>query len=161
MQKRVVSFASLCFLLLSILVLTNVVQANDLDTVAYINIAADDWTVELWPEQHFDPENNPTDVLATTEAVDGYGQYTVTADFSQTEAGFISSIDFLDLEISDGEIAYPNSYMNIDSFKVNGEEVVLGKTYTSSDDEITTRTNLYNEWVGDEITDGRTADGTG
>jgi hypothetical protein len=160
-QKRVVSVVSLCFLLLSILVFTTVVQANDLDTVAYINIAADGWSVQLWPDNHFDPENNPTDVIATTQVVDGYGQYTVMADFSQTEAGFISSIDFMDVEISNGELVYHNSFMQIDSFKVNGVEVVLGNTYTSSDDGITTRTNLYNEWVGDEITDGRTADGRG
>ena len=56
MQKRVVSVVSLCFLLLSILVFTTVVQANDLDTVAYINIAADGWSVQLWPDNHFDPK---------------------------------------------------------------------------------------------------------
>lgn len=161
MQKRVVLFVSLCFLLFGGLMLANVTHASDVDTVAYINIAADDWSVELWPENHFDAENNPTDVIATTAVVDGYGQYTVKADFSKTENGFISDVNFLDIEISNGEKVYPNSYMNIDSFKVNGAEAVLGKTYTSSDDDVDTRTNLYNEWVGDEIKEGRTADGTG
>lgn len=161
MQRRRVSVVALCFLLLSMVLMAQVVQADELETVAYINIAADNWTVQLWPENHFDPENNPTDVLGTTAVVDEYGQYTVSADFSQTEAGFISQIGFMDVEISNGELVYHNSFMQIDSFKVNGEEVVLGKTYTSSDDGITTRTNLYNEWVGEEITEGRSADGSG
>jgi len=159
-KKGRVSIVALCFLLLSILFMTSVVGADDADTVAYINIAADDWTVQIWPDNYFDPENNPTDVLGTTQVVDGFGQHTVEVDFSQTEAGFISQVGFLDLEISNGEAAYHNSFLQIDSFKVNGEEVVLGKTYTSSDDGITTRTNLHNEWVGEEIKEGRTADGT-
>ena len=127
MQRRRVSVVALCFLLLSMVLMAQVVQADELETVAYINIAADNWTVQLWPENHFDPVNNPTDVLGTTAVVDGYGQYTVSADFSQTEAGFISQIGFMDVEISNGELVYHNSFMQIDSFKVNGEEVVLGK----------------------------------
>lgn len=161
MQRKVLLIVSLCFLLFCGLAFGNAVYANDLDTIAYINIAADGWSVQIWPDNYFDPENNPTDVIGTTQAVDGYGQYTVKLDFSKTENGFITDVDFLDIEISNGELAYPNSYMNIDSFKVNGNEVALGKTYTSSDDEIDTRTNLYNEWVGGEIKEGRTADGTG
>ncbi|MDI9413011.1 MAG: hypothetical protein QM401_05500, partial [Bacillota bacterium] len=156
MHKRIILLVSLCFLLFGGLVL-----ANDSNTVAYINIAADGWSVQIWPDNYFDAENNPTDVIGTTQVVDGYGQYTAKVDFSKTENGFISEIGFLDIEISNGELAYPNSFMKIDSFKVNGEEVALGKTYTSSDDDIDTRVNLYNEWVSGEIKEGRTADGTG
>ena len=130
------------------------------EAVAYISFAANDWAVQLWGDHYFDPENNPTDAITKTESVDGYRQYTVAADFTGTEEGFANGIAFFDVEISNGELLYPNNFMRIDSLKINGEEVELAATYTSSDNGIDTRTNLYNEWVG-EITEGRTADGAG
>ena len=43
--------------------------------------------------------------------------------------------------------------------KVNGEAIQIGKAYTSSDDKIETRANLYNEWVAALPEDARRADG--
>ena len=43
---------------------------------------------------------------------------------------------------------------------INGEEYKLhGRNYTSSDDGLCTRTNLYNEWVAEAPDDARTNGG--
>ena len=50
--------------------------------------------------------------------------------------------------------------ITIDSVKFDGNEVALnGTPYTSSDDGVTTRVNLYNEWVSTLPDDARTVDG--
>lgn len=126
------------------------------ETVAYLSFADNAWTVQYWNDG-----NDYSPVVATTAEVTGNGTYTVGLDF--TEAGGAADIAFFDVEISNGEAAFPNSYMTIDSVKINGEEVALtGTPYTSSDDGVATRTNLYNAWVSDATTvdNARTADGS-
>ncbi len=125
----------------------------DGETTAYLSFADTEWAAQYW----FDGKDY-SPVVANNKVVTGYGQYTVSLDFTGVTAGFAKGIAFMDVEISGGETAYPNSFMTIDSLKINGEAVTLGKTYTSSDDGIATRTNLYNEWVP-EVTEGRTVDG--
>jgi hypothetical protein len=122
------------------------------DTVAYISFADSSWTNQYWYD------GNEYAVQATTAEVTDYGQYTVSLDFSGVDGGMAADVAFFDVEIAGGEAAFPDSYMQIDSVKVNGEEVEVGKTYTCSDNGEDTRTNLYNEWVTD-VTEGRTADG--
>lgn len=126
------------------------------ETVAYLSFADNGWAVQYWYDG-----NDYSPVVATTAEVTGNGTYTVGLDF--TEAGGAPDIAFFDVEISNGEAAFPNSYMTIDSVKINGEEVALtGTPYTSSDDGVATRTNLYNAWVSDATTvdNARTADGS-
>lgn len=126
------------------------------ETVAYLSFADNAWAVQYWNDG-----NDYSPVVATTAEVTGNGTYTVGLDF--TEAGGAPDIAFFDVEISNGEAAFPNSYMTIDSVKINGEEVALtGTPYTSSDDGVATRTNLYNAWVSDATTvdNARTADGS-
>lgn len=121
------------------------------EAVAYISFATGDWAAQYWNDG-----NDYAPVKLTTEKVTGYGQYTVSADVSGVES---IGLAFLDVEISNGEALFPNSFMQIDAVKINGEDVTLAsKTYTTSDDEVTTRTNLFNEWVT-EITEGRTLTG--
>ena len=43
---------------------------------------------------------------------------------------------------------------------MNGEAVPFTKGYTSSDDGIETRMNVYNEWVSELPTDARSFDGS-
>ena len=120
-------------------------------SVAYISFATGDWAAQYWNDG-----NDYAPVKLTTEKVTGYGQYTVSADVSGVES---IGLAFLDVEISNGEALFPNSFMQIDAVKINGEDVTLAsKTYTTSDDKVTTRTNLFNEWVT-EITEGRTLTG--
>lgn len=123
------------------------------DTIAYLTFADN-----AWGDAQYWNDGGDWAVEATTVDVTGYGQYTVGLDFSGTEAGKAADIAFLDVEIANGEEAYPDSYMTIDSVKINGEEVEVGATYTNSDDGIATRTNLYNSWVS-SVDEGRTADG--
>ena len=150
-KKILISFMALV-MMITTMGLFSVAMAEG-ETTAYLSFASEDWAVQYW----FDG-NDYAPVVATTQEVTGYGQYTVSLDFTGTDAGFASGIAFLDVEIANGEGAYPDSYMTIDSLKINGEAVELGKTYTSSDDDVATRTNLYNEWVA-EVEKGRTADG--
>ena len=50
--------------------------------------------------------------------------------------------------ISNGEVLYPNYLVNIKEVRINGEIYRLkGRAYTTSDDGVCTRVNLYNEWV--------------
>lgn len=126
------------------------------ETVAYLSFADNAWAVQYWNDG-----NDYSPVVATTAEVTGNGTYTVGLDF--TEAGGAPDITFFDVEISNGEAAFPNSYMTIDSVKINGEEVALtGTPYTTSDDGVATRTNLYNAWVSDaaSVDNARTADGS-
>lgn len=129
---------------------TTVAFAAD-EAVAYISFATGDWSAQYWNDG-----NDYAPVKLATEKVTGYGQYTVSADVSGVES---IGLAFLDVEISNGEALFPNSFMQIDAVKINGEDVTLAsKTYTTTDDEVTTRTNLFNEWVT-EITEGRTLTG--
>lgn len=126
------------------------------ETVAYLSFADNGWAVQYWHDG-----NDYSPVVATTAEVTGNGTYTVGLDF--TEVGGAPDIAFFDVEISNGETAFPNSYMTIDSVKVNGEEIALtGTPYTSSDNGVDTRTNLYNAWVSDatSVDNARTADGS-
>lgn len=123
------------------------------DTIAYLTFADN-----AWGDAQYWNDGGDWVVEATTADVTGYGQYTVGLDFSGTEAGKAADMAFLDVEIANGEEAYPDSYMTIDSVKINGEEVEVGATYTNSDDGVATRTNLYNSWVS-SVDEGRTADG--
>ncbi|MBQ9134850.1 MAG: hypothetical protein IJX66_02005 [Lachnospiraceae bacterium] len=136
----------------------NTMTANaEGETMAYLTFADSSWSVQWWNDGNsYDP------VVSNMAEVTGYGTYTVSLDFSAVEGG-APDITFMDVEISNGEAAFPNSYMTIDSIKINGEDVALaGTPYTSSDDGIATRCNLYNAWVADATTveNARTADGS-
>ena len=123
------------------------------DTVAYLSFADSSWgDAQYWYD------GNDYKVEATTQDVDGEGQYTVALDFTKLDDGKAADIQFLDVEIANGEAAYPDSFMTIDEIKINGEAVEVGATYTSSDNDKDTRTNLFNAWV-ESVDKGRTADG--
>lgn len=152
LKKMLTSVLTVAMIFTSFMVFSVPVLAEE-EATAYLSFAAEDWGLQYWND-----ENDYAPVIAETQPVTGYGQYSTSLDFTETEAGFATGIAFLDVEVSNGEALYPNSYMAIDSLKINGEDVEIGKTYTSTDDDIATRTNLYNEWVTD-VEKGRTADG--
>lgn len=149
-------------LLAAALVLTGMslptIEANaEGETTAYLSFADNSWSVQYWHDG-----NDYSPVVANNVEVTGEGTYTVGLDFTGVEGG-APDIAFLDVEISNGEAAFPDSYMTIDSIKINGEEITLnGTPYTCSDNEVDTRTNLYNAWVADAttVTNARTADGS-
>ena len=115
-----------------------------LDT-AYIMYANSDWSKQYWggeADEGIQPVNAD---------IDGYGLYSVSLEFDEPAQG----LAFAGVGITKGELTYPKATMTLSSIKVNGEEIEFGTGYTTSDDGITTRVNLYNEWVTDLPEDAR------
>ena len=126
-------------------------------TESYITFADSGWANQWWN----DGKDYPT-VTMNKATITGEGEYTVSCEINATADAPAKGLAFVDVEIKDGEKYFPYGVMDIKSVKINGEEVALtGKTYTSSDDQVTTRVNLYNEWVNpsDATFGGRTLDG--
>lgn len=87
-------------------------------------------------------------LVATNAVITGEGKYTVGLDFTGTAQGYSASVAFAAIGISNGEALYPNHLVNIKEVRINGEIYRLkGRAYTTSDDGLCTRVNLYNEWV--------------
>ena len=100
----------------------------------------------------FNPDDNTMGITATNAIVEGEGEYTVSLDF----AGGNDGLTFAALALADGELLYPGCILNIKEITYDGEPVeLIAKPYTSSDDGLCTRVNLYNEWVGDVPDDAR------
>ncbi|MBR6185453.1 MAG: hypothetical protein IKQ41_04245 [Clostridia bacterium] len=119
-----------------------------LDT-AYIMFADASWANCFWMD------GNEYPVTAATAVIDGFGDYTVGLEFNEEAQG----LAFTALGIVNGEKTYPGAYIKINALRVNGEEIVFEKGYTSSDNGVETRMNIYNEWVGEVPADARSFDG--
>ena len=115
---------------------------------AYIMFADAAWAKQYWG-------GDAEGVTATNAKIDGFGDYTVGLEFAEEAQG----LAFTALGIVNGEKTYPGAYLKINALRVNGEEIALEKGYTSSDDGVTTRMNIYNEWVGEIPADARSFDG--
>ena len=134
------------------------------DGLAVIAFAGGDWTAQYWA-------NGETYASEMNSAIiTGDGTYTVsvkavatvvdedTGDDVNIEG--TSDLAFAALQVVNGESLFPGMVITIDSVKFDGNEVALnGTPYTSSDDGITTRVNLFNEWVSKIPDDARTIDG--
>ncbi len=105
--------------------------------------ASADWAVSNWDATESDP------------VVTGEGTYTVTYT---NETGF-NDFAFAALYVTNGEIVFPGATIEIKSLKINDKDVNFTKGYTSSDDGIITRMNIYNEWVTELPKDARSFDG--
>lgn len=131
-------------------------------TTSYISFADSSWAVQYW----FDGNEYP--VTANNAMVTGYGQYTVSLDFTTGDLGVAPDITFMDVEIDNGEKYFPNATMTVDSIKVNGEEIEFLPGYTCSDNKEDTRVNIYNSWCsgspadvdGARVAEGELADTT-
>jgi len=130
---------------------TEAAETAKTDT-AYIMYANADWSVSYWNNG----EDDLTAVTPTNVEVTGEGDYTVSLEFANESAG----LAFMALGIANGENTFPGWYLKINEIRVNGEAIEVGKGYTSSDDGITTRMNIYNEWVDKLPADARSFDGT-
>lgn len=97
----------------------------------------------------------PTDVLVT-----GEGTYTVSLDFTGTANGISNSLTFSALAVANGEALYPGYCITIQEVLLNGEPYKLtARPYTTTDDGLCTRVNLYNAWVADIPEEARNAKG--
>ncbi len=104
----------------------------------------------------FDPTDNSRGITATNAIVEGAGEYTVSLDFSAGNNG----VTFAALAIAYGETLYPNAIIDIKEILVDGNPISqTAVDYTSSDDGVCTRVNLYNEWSSGIPDDARNAEG--
>jgi hypothetical protein len=123
------------------------------DNTGYLMYADAAWTYQYWA----DPVD--TGVVPTDVTITGPGEYTVGLDFTKTTDGKATGLAFTAIGIKAGETNFPGYFIELESIMVNGEEVEFAKGYTSSDDKIETRLNIYNEWVSAIPEDAHVLDG--
>ncbi len=96
----------------------------------------------------YTPGSETGGVVVTDAEVTGPGTYTVGLDFSGVDGGCDTGFSFSAVGLSNGELLYPGYYMVIKEVKINGEPYTLtADPYTTADNKICTRVNLYNQWV--------------
>lgn len=145
-------------------VTASAVDAQGTDGEALIAFAGGDWTAQYWAD------GGEWASVETTAIITGDGTYTVSVDAKSTgideETGDeyvaegTSDLAFAALQVVNGETLFPGMVITIDSVEFDGSAVTLaGTPYTSSDDGVTTRVNLFNEWVSVLPDDARTVDG--
>ncbi|HHU74499.1 MAG TPA: hypothetical protein GXZ28_07775 [Clostridiales bacterium] len=120
----------------------------------YLAYADESWTYQYWGEPV------ETGVVATDATVTGPGQYKVGLDFTGTADGKAYGLAFAAPIIKNGSLSFPGYIMTLDAIEVNGAPIEFTKGYTSSDDAVEMRTNIYNSWVSELPPDARTADGS-
>lgn len=138
---------------------------------AYLAIVDGQWWVQYWG--NIDDEGGMLSYDAGVAKITGDGDYTVsvTADtngfrFDTTgdaNGEYVpSGCSFAAVMVEEGTTLYPNMAIEITEVRINGTAVdMTAKNYTSSDDGIEMRANIYNEWVPDANIpeDAHTADG--
>ncbi len=133
---------------------------------AYLAFADGEWYIQYW--------GNNTDMLtydAGVAEITGNGDYTVslngaTKGMLYDVAGTLngkytpSGCSFMAVIVKDGSKLYPDMSIDIKSIRINGEEIEqIAKNYTSSDDGIEMRANIYNEWIEELPEDAHTSEG--
>lgn len=109
----------------------------------------------------YSPDSATGGVVATDATITGPGTYTVSLDFSNATNGYDTGFSFSALGLSNGEVLYPGHFIDIKEVLINGEVYTLvGEPYTTADDQICTRVNLYNQWVAAVPDEARSIDGT-
>ena len=114
---------------------------------AFLMFASSDWAVSAW---------NPGEYAETNAVtIDGPGTYTLKLEYAEPLSGYA----FLAAGIANGEHNFPGYFMDVTEIKINGEPIEIGKDFTTSDDSIVTRANIWNEWVTELPAEARVADG--
>ena len=139
---------------------TEQMLAGDGTAIAWIMWDSQDWNIVYSVGDTYDPDSKTAGVVAKDVQVTGEGTYTIGLDFTGTDAGVSRSTAFSAIGIANAEELFPGYVINIKEILVNGEPYKMaGRNYTSSDDDLCTRSNLYNEWVGSVPDDARTVGG--
>lgn len=128
---------------------------------AYAWIMYTNWIIEYSVGDVYKPDHVPLGVTVTdVEVTAGEGTYTVALDFTGTADGYADGFEFAALGIMNGEILFPGYYINITQLLINGEQAdYIGIPYTTNDNAVTTRVNLYNAWVSQVPPEARVYDG--
>lgn len=124
------------------------VVVDDQTALAWIMWNDGSWALTHSVGDTYNADSISEGLVATNAIITGEGKYTVGLDFTGTAQGYSASVAFAAIGISNGEALYPNYLVNIKEVRINGEIYRLkGRAYTTSDDGVCTRVNLYNEWV--------------
>lgn len=124
------------------------VVVDDKTALAWIMWNDGSWALTHSVGDTYNADSISEGLVATNAIITGEGKYTVGLDFTGTAQGYSASVAFAAIGISNGEALYPNYLVNIKEVRINGEIYRLkGRAYTTSDDGVCTRVNLYNEWV--------------
>lgn len=124
-------------------------EISDTATAAWIMWNSGDWALSYSVGDTYSPDAISPGMTVTDAQVTGPGVYTVKLDFTGTQQGASASVGFSALAIMNGEKLFPNHQIVIREVLVNGQPHTLtGTPYTTTDDGVTSRVNLYNEWVG-------------
>lgn len=128
--------------------LQDAVVVDDQTALAWIMWNDGSWALTHSVGDTYNADSISEGLVATNAIITGEGKYTVGLDFTGTAQGYSASVAFAAIGISNGEALYPNYVINIKEVRINGEIYRLkGRAYTTSDDGVCTRVNLYNEWV--------------
>jgi len=139
---------------------TNQKLAGDGTAIAWIMWDSQDWNIVYSVGDTYDPDSKTFGIKATDVEVTGEGTYTIALDFTGTDAGKSIGTAFSAIGIANGEELFPGYVIDIKKILINGNEYTMkGRNYTSSDDGLCTRSNLYNEWVPSVPDDARTRGG--
>jgi len=129
--------------------LVNPELTGDEESVAWLMFNSSDFLVSYSSGDIYTPSAKTDGLIAKDVEITGPGTYTIGLDFSGTPEGFANNTGFAAIGISNGEQLFPGYNITIKEIKVNDKPYILsGTPYTSSDDGICTRLNLYNAWVG-------------
>lgn len=128
--------------------LQDAVVVDDQTALAWIMWNDGSWALTHSVGDTYNADSISEGLVATNAVITGEGKYTVGLDFTGTAQGYSASVAFAAIGISNGEALYPNYVINIKEVRINSEIYRLkGRAYTTSDDGVCTRVNLYNEWV--------------
>ncbi len=133
----------------------------DNEAKAWIMYTSSDWSTSYSVGDTYAPGSATAGLVATDVPITGAGTYTVALDFTGTSGGFANGVTFCALGIGNGEKLFPGYIIHITEVKINGEVVKMtGLPYTTSDDGVCTRVNLYNAWVTEPPADARSMMGS-
>lgn len=127
---------------------TGAIVLDDTTAAAWIMWNDGGWALSYSVGDDYNPDSASPGLKATDALITGAGTYTVALDFTGTQQGYSNSIAFAALGIANGETLFPGYCVNITECLINGQKYNFkGRPYTTSDNGICTRVNLYNEWV--------------
>lgn len=138
---------------------------------AYLAIVDGQWWIQYWGAN-----DNADQTMLTYNAgvvpITGNGDYTVsvtsetvgfrldTTGDANDDSCIPGGLEFMSVMIKDGETKFPGAVITVNEVRIDGTPVTLSsKAYTSSDDGIETRANIFNKYVNEPSTDGRCVDG--
>ncbi len=138
---------------------------------AYLAINEGQGWIQYWGKND-DIEHTMLTYNAGVADITGNGSYTVSVTTDTKGYRYDTTKDpdddsvvpqglmFASVMVRDGEELFPGMVITIDSIIVDGKELELtAKNYTSSDDGVETRSNIYNQWVGELPEDARSTEG--